>query len=177
MQMKMLLKNLTQPLGLFNMIFLLPFLIAIASALHGYGRVAKILPTLALCAILPIMLYYEGCGTYSLAGVAMAWIWRIFLRNGNQAYAELRALDNRVYASRGLEARLVWKAHYYNPFGLLLGWIITHYMTYSHTPYKVGDSEGRRFFDTRRKVEIVSGFLPQSSVIIVIYLLLTVVAK
>ena len=159
------------------MIFLLPVIIAIASAFHGYGRVAKILPTLALCAILPAMLYYDGCGVYSLAGVPMAWIWRIFLRNGKQAHAELQAMDNRIYARRGYKARLVWRAHYYNPFGLLLGWIITHHMTYTQIPYKLGDSQGKRFFDTRRRVEIVSGFLPQSSVVVVLYLLLIALLK
>jgi hypothetical protein len=155
------------------MIFLLPMIIAVASAMHGYGRVDKIYPTLALCIILPLMLFIDGAGWWSLAGVLLAWFWRVCLRGGSQAMAELKAMDTITLQNKGYSnkerIKMVWKAHYYNPFGWLLGWLIVQHLTYDNVPYKSGDSYGKRFWDTRRRIETLSGALPQASVLILIY--------
>jgi hypothetical protein len=121
------------------------------------------------------MLYIDGAGWWAMAGVPMAWFWRWVLRTGNQAQAEMKALNTKQYFYTNKQrVHMVWKAHYYNPFAWLLGKIIVAELTYRDVPYKKGDSEGRRFFDTRRRVEIVSGLLPQASVMILLYLLTVV---
>lgn len=136
-------------------------MITIASMAHGYERIAKIIPTLALCAALPALLYWCNAGWYSCLGVLIAWGWRIFLRGGRQAEAELDAMDTITprNASHTDKQRIhmVWKAYYYHPLAWVLGWIIVWRFTYRHQPYTQGT-----FWDARRKVEVISGAIVQA---------------
>jgi len=139
---------------------------AILSALHGYGKVDKIIPTLAMMAYCTIMLFLSGTGAYSCIGLIIGFLWRIVTRGGRQAHVELQAMDTRVYYSAMDKIKMVGFSHYCNPFGFLLGFIIAKWLNYDKIPYEAGDSDGKRFFDTRRYVEMASGALPQAAFVI-----------
>lgn len=139
---------------------------AILSALHGSGRVSKIIPTLAMMIYCTIALYSVGVGYYSFIGLIIGFLWRIVTRSGRQAHAELQAMDTRNIASNKDKILAVWKAHWFNPFALILGFLIVKWLNYNNYPYQAGDSEGKRLFDTRRLTEIASGALPQAAFVV-----------
>jgi hypothetical protein len=113
-------------------------------------------------------LWASGAGYYSAAGIGLAVLWRVLLRNGNQAEAEMAAMDTITDRNAHLNDRErvhgVWKAYYYLPTAYVLGLIIVRALTYFHiSPYY-----DERFWDVRRRVEAVSGALVQAPMMTII---------
>lgn len=137
---------------------------AILSALHGWGKIAKIYATIAMCLYCTAALYLCGAGWYSLVGLVIGYLWRIVTRSGRQAHAELAAMDTvHYYYTTWEKVRDVGFAHWCNPLGFVLGFIIAKWLNYKAIPYR-----NDKFFDTRRYVEIASGALPQAAFVILL---------
>jgi len=140
---------------------------ASASGLHGWGKLSTVIPTVGLAIIYAVALW-EPYRYYAIpTGIVIAFFWRFMLRNGNQAHAELQAMDSWNNKQADKEAiKRVWASYYYLPTAALLGWVIRNYLTYDHlNPFEYQN----RFWGIRRRIEVLSGLIVQSPVVLLLY--------